>query len=120
VATVVGLFVAVSALRVRGVSLAVVTLAAAVMIEQFVFLNSTWGGGTSSSPVPEPKLWGLDLGPSGPFRGLDGNVPSPVFGFFVVALTVALGLFVAISAARRSDSECWPFGPTSERRRPPA
>jgi branched-chain amino acid transport system permease protein len=95
VATVVGLFVAVSALRVRGVSLAVVTLAAAVMIEQFVFLNSTWGGGTSSSPVPEPKLWGLDLGPSGPFRGLDGNVPSPVFGFFVVALTVALGLFVA-------------------------
>jgi branched-chain amino acid transport system permease protein len=93
-ATVLGLVIAVSALRVRGVSLAVVTLAAAVAIEQFVFLNSTWGGGTSSSPVPEPKL-GIDLGPYGSFRGLDGKIPSPVFGFFVVAITVALGLFVA-------------------------
>src|SRR5262245_49418633 len=47
-ATACGLVVAVSALRVRGVSLAVVTLAAAVAIEQFVFLSTTWGGGTSS------------------------------------------------------------------------
>jgi branched-chain amino acid transport system permease protein len=94
-ATVLGLVIALSALRVRGVSLAVITLAAAVAIEQFVFLNSTWGGGTSSSPVPEPKLFGLDLGPYASFRGLDGKVPSPVFGFFVVALTVLLGLFVA-------------------------
>jgi branched-chain amino acid transport system permease protein len=93
-ATVVGLVVAVSALRVRGVSLAVVTLAAAVAIEQFVFLNSTWGGGTSSSPVPEPKL-GIDLGPYAGFRGVDGKVPSPVFGFFVVAVTLVLGLYVA-------------------------
>jgi branched-subunit amino acid ABC-type transport system permease component len=93
-ATVVGLVVAVSALRVRGVSLAVVTLAAAVAIEEFVFLNTTWGGGTSSSPVPEPKL-GIDLGPYGPFKGLDGKVPSPVFGFFVVGVALVLGLFVA-------------------------
>lgn len=93
-ATVVGLVVAISALRVRGVSLAVVTLAAAVAIEQFVFLNETWGGGTSSSPVPEPKLW-LDFGPYGGFRGLDGKVPSPVFGFFVVAVVLVLGVFVA-------------------------
>ena len=47
---------AVSALRVRGVSLAVVTLAAAVAIEQFGFINATWGGGSVGSPVPEPKL----------------------------------------------------------------
>jgi branched-chain amino acid transport system permease protein len=94
-ATVCGLVVAVSALRVRGVSLAVVTLGAAVAIEQFVFLSTTWGGGSSSSPVPTPKVLGLDLGPYGGFRGLDGKIPSPVFGFFVVAITVALGLFVA-------------------------
>ena len=94
-ATACGLVVAISALRVRGVSLAVVTLAAAVAIEQFVFLSTTWGGGSSSSPVPEPKVFGLDLGPYGNFRGLDGKIPSPVFGFFVVAITVALGLFVA-------------------------
>ena len=94
-ATVCGLVTAVSALRVRGVALAVVTLAAAVAIEQFVFLSTTWGGGSSSSPVPEPTLLGLDLGPYGPFRGVDGKVPSPVFGFFVVAVTLALGLLVA-------------------------
>src|SRR4051812_8482434 len=94
-ATVCGLVVAASALRVRGVSLAVVTLAAAVAIEQFVFLSTTWGGGSSSSPVPEPKLLGLDLGPYGPFKGLDGKLPSPVFGFFVVGITLALGLLVA-------------------------
>ena len=94
-ATVCGLVVAVSALRVRGVSLAVVTLAAAVAIEQFVFLSTTWGGGSSSSPVPEPKLFGLDLGPYGPFKGVDGKLPSPVFGFFVVGVTLALGLLVA-------------------------
>jgi branched-chain amino acid transport system permease protein len=93
-ATVCGLVVGASALRVRGVGLAVVTLAGAVAIEQFVFLNSTWGGGTSSSPVPEPKL-GIDLGPYGPFRGLDGKVPSPVFGFFVAGVAVVLGLLVA-------------------------
>jgi branched-chain amino acid transport system permease protein len=94
-ATVCGLVIAVSALRVRGVSLAVVTLGAAVAIEQFVFLNTTWGGGSSSSPVPSPKLFGLDLGPYGSFRGVDGNVPSPVFGFFVIGIALVLGLFVA-------------------------
>jgi branched-chain amino acid transport system permease protein len=94
-ATVCGLVTAVSALRVRGVSLAVVTLAAAVAIEQFVFLNTTWGGGSSSSPVPEPKIGGVDLGPYGPFKGIDGKLPSPVFGFFVAGITVLLCLLVA-------------------------
>ena len=94
-ATAMGLLIAASALRVRGVSLAVVTLAGAVAIEQFVFLSTTWGGGSSSSPVPEPKIFGIDLGPYASFRGLDGKIPSPVFGFFVVAVTLLLGLFVA-------------------------
>ena len=94
-ATVCGLVIAVSALRVRGVALAVVTLAAAVAIEQFIFLNTTWGGGSSSSPVPPPTILGLNLGPFASFRGLDDKIPSPVFGFFVVAVTAALGLLVA-------------------------
>src|SRR3954449_545030 len=52
-ATVLGFVAGASALRVRGVSLAVVTLAAAVAIEQFGFANSTWGAGATGSPVPE-------------------------------------------------------------------
>jgi branched-chain amino acid transport system permease protein len=100
-ALVLGLITAASALRVRGVSLAVVTLAAVVAITNFGFLNPTWGGGQTGSPVPEPKLFGLDLGPHAPFRGLDGNLPSPVFGWVALAVTIALCLTVA--AIRRGD-----------------
>jgi ABC-type branched-subunit amino acid transport system ATPase component/ABC-type branched-subunit amino acid transport system permease subunit len=95
-AVVLGLVVAVSALRVRGVSLVVVTLGAAVAIANFGFINSTWGGGQTGSPVPEPHLVGVDLGPRAGFRGLDGNLPSPVFGWGVLAVTVALCLLVGV------------------------
>jgi branched-subunit amino acid ABC-type transport system permease component len=94
-ATALGFVAGASALRVRGVSLAVVTLAAAVAIEQFGFANSTWGAGATGSPVPELQLAGIDLGPRSSFRGLDGNVPSPVLGFYVLAIVTALGLGVA-------------------------
>ncbi len=93
-ALVLGMLTAVSALRVRGVSLAVVTLAAAVAIENFGFTNPTWGGGQTGSPVPEPHLFGLDLGPAAHFRGLDGNQPSPVFGWLVLIFTIAVCLAV--------------------------
>jgi branched-chain amino acid transport system permease protein len=94
-ATIVGLLIAVSALRVRGVSLAVVTLAGAVALEQFGFLNSRWGGGPRGSPVTQPSIGGLNLAPDASFRGLDGDLPSPVFGFLVLAATVLLALLVA-------------------------
>jgi branched-chain amino acid transport system permease protein len=100
-ATVIGLLVAVSALRVRGVSLAVVTLAAAVAIEKFVFANYRWGGGSGASPVPAPKLGGWSLGPDSSWRGLDGKLPSPVFGFFLLVLIV--GLCLLIANVRRSS-----------------
>ena len=90
VAVVIGVITAVSAVRVRGVSLAVVTLAGAVALENFGFQNTTWGGGPSGSPVPEPKWFGLDLGPNAGFRGIDGNQPSPVFGWVVLACCVLL------------------------------
>ena len=99
VAVVIGLVTAVSAVRVRGVSLSVVTLAGAVAIENFGFVNSTWGGGLAGSPVPEPKWFGLDLGPNGPFRGIDGNQPSPVFGW--VALICCVLAMVAVGYIRR-------------------
>jgi branched-chain amino acid transport system permease protein len=90
VAMIIGIVTAVSAVRVRGVSLAVVTLAGAVAIENFGFTNTTWGGGTTGSPVAEPNFFGFDLGANAGFRGIDGNVPSPVFGFLCLACCILL------------------------------
>jgi branched-chain amino acid transport system permease protein len=94
-AAVLGLVVGVSALRVRGVSLAVVTIAGAVAIEQFVFDNSTWGAGASGSPVKQPHIGGLNLGFTASFRGVDGNIPSPILGFVFAGVVVLLCLLVA-------------------------
>jgi branched-chain amino acid transport system permease protein len=94
VAVILGVITAFSAVRVRGVSLAVTTLAGAVAIETFGFTNTTWGGGTTGSPVPEPKFFGLDLGSQNGFRGIDGNVPSPVFGWVCLACCVLLAVWV--------------------------
>ena len=99
VAVVIGVITAFSAVRVRGVSLAVVTLAGAVALQNFGFTNGTWGGGLAGSPVPEPKWFGLDLGPDAPFRGLDHDLPSPVFGW--VALVCCVLLCVAVGVIRR-------------------
>jgi branched-chain amino acid transport system permease protein len=100
-ATAAGLLVAVSALRVRGVNLAVVTLTAAVAIDNFVFANPAIGGGATGSPVPAPSLFGINLGPQAAFPLGDGQVPSPVVGFLVLAVTAAACVLVA--NLRRSD-----------------
>jgi branched-chain amino acid transport system permease protein len=98
-ALIVGFITAVAALRVRGVSLAVVTLAGAVAIEQFGFGNSAWGAQASGSPVTPLHIFGLNLSPEAGFRGIDGKVPSPVFGIVVLVVLILLCLLVA--AVRR-------------------
>lgn len=97
---VVGLIVGVSALRVRGASLAVVTLAGVIAIEQFGFANSRWGAGPSGSPVGQPKLFGTAIGGNASFRGLDDKLPSPVLGF--VYLVAVIGLCLLVSNLRRA------------------
>jgi len=59
-ATALGLLVAVPALRVRGVQLAVVTLAAGVAIEQLVFQNPRLTP-TGGNLIPDARIFGLDL-----------------------------------------------------------
>jgi ABC-type branched-subunit amino acid transport system ATPase component/ABC-type branched-subunit amino acid transport system permease subunit len=94
VAVAIGVVTAFSAVRVRGISLAVVTLAGAVAIDSFGFQNTTWGGGGLGSPVSEMKWFGVDFGPNGAFRGIDGNQPSPVFGWVVLICVVLCGVGV--------------------------
>ncbi|MGH3250938.1 MAG: branched-chain amino acid ABC transporter permease, partial [Trebonia sp.] len=94
-ALVVGFITAVASLRVRGVSLAVVTLAGAVAIENFGFGNAAWGAQATGSPVNPLHVFGLNLSPTAGFRGIDGKVPSPIFGFVVLAVLILLCLLVA-------------------------
>jgi branched-chain amino acid transport system permease protein len=63
-------------------------------MEQALFANSSFGG-LGGVQVPSPELFGVSLGTDASFRGLDGSEPSPVFGFLVLAVTVAIGLYVA-------------------------
>jgi len=88
-----GLISGIPALRIRGVSLAVVTLAAAVAMEAFWFGNPRWGGGAGVN-VASPSLFGFDFGSNGPVPGLDGPVPSPLYGWFVLIVLCVIGLGV--------------------------
>ena len=74
---------------------AVVTLAAAVAIANFGFANPTWGGGRERLAGARPQLCRARPRADGRrFRGLDGNQPSPVFGWVALVATVALCLLV--------------------------
>jgi branched-chain amino acid transport system permease protein len=94
-ALIVGFITAIAALRVRGVSLAVVTLAGALAIEQFGFGNAAWGAEFTGSPVSPLHIFGVNLSPEAGFRGLDHEIPSPVFGFVVLVVLILLCLLVA-------------------------
>ena len=88
-AAAVGLVVGLPALRLRGLRLAVVTLAAAVAVEELVFKSPALTGGFGGTRVPEASVLGLDL-------GLAGSRP---FGFLVLA--VLAGVAVGVAGLRR-------------------
>jgi branched-chain amino acid transport system permease protein len=101
ITTILGVLIAIGALRVRGVQLAVVTLAAAVAIANFWFANGAIGGGIGGAPVAQPRLFGLDIGNTAGFRGLDGLQPSPVLGYWLLA--IGIGLCVLVANVRRGS-----------------
>jgi branched-chain amino acid transport system permease protein len=89
-----GLLTAIPALRVRGVNLAVVTLAAAVAIENFVFRNPSWSGGLNGANVGPPRFAGLKFGPNDVSSVGDGKLPNPFFGVFCLVVVVLLALMI--------------------------
>jgi branched-chain amino acid transport system permease protein len=94
-ASAVGVVIAIPALRVRGSQLAVVTLAAAVAVERFIFGNP---GITPplGNPVPDARLLRLDLAVR---RG--GDLVRLPFGVFVL-VTLLLALVVVVNLTRGS------------------
>jgi ABC-type branched-subunit amino acid transport system permease subunit len=85
-----GLVVGLPALRLRGVNLAVVTLAAATTIDALVFNLAGFTGGLEGRSVANPTLFGWDLGIS------KGNAyPRVIFGVLVLAIVCLVGVMVA-------------------------
>jgi branched-chain amino acid transport system permease protein len=99
VSVVVGLACAISALRIRGVSLAIVTMAAAIAIGNFWFGNLSFGINSTNQPVSGPILFGVNFGPHADFIFGDRGTPSPVFGF--VCLLTLLAAALVVMAIRR-------------------
>lgn len=96
VATAVGVVVGYPATRVRGMTLAVATLAMAVAIEELVLASPSLSGGVGGASAPRPSLFGLDLGVSA--AGADNF--RPAFGFAVLVVLVAA--FAAVANLRRN------------------
>jgi branched-subunit amino acid ABC-type transport system permease component len=77
-ATVIGVLVGWPATRVRGMSLAIATLAMAVAIEELVLASEPFSGGHAGASSPRPYLFGIDVGVgatgTGNFRAAFGFV----------------------------------------------
>lgn len=106
IATALGILVGVPALRIRGAQLAVVTLAAALAIQSFVFNNPEITS-YSGNLIEDPRLFGLDLG----IR--DGaNLVTLRFSFLVL-IVVALATLVVLrfmgGSTGRASSPCDPM-----------
>jgi ABC-type branched-subunit amino acid transport system permease subunit len=89
-AGVVGTLVGLPALRVRGVNLAVVTIAAAIAIQSVYFENNALNGGTSGAKVSGPSLFGLDLR-----IGSGDGYPRIQFGILCLVVLTLTGIGVA-------------------------
>jgi sulfate-transporting ATPase len=89
VATVVGVLVGLPALRLRGLTLGVVTLAFAYAIDAIWFRNTSIVS-TDGAPVTQPSIFGLDLS-----VGTGGAFPRLQFGLLCLAILVAVAWGVA-------------------------
>jgi ABC-type branched-subunit amino acid transport system permease subunit len=90
VAVPLGVLIGLPALRLRGVNLAVVTLAAAFAIDALLFNNESFSGGLRGSDVPSPSIFGLDIGIA---KG--DSYPRVIFGVFLLVVVCLVGLLVA-------------------------
>jgi branched-chain amino acid transport system permease protein len=100
----IGVLVAIPALRIRGVSLAIVTLAVAIACDRALFANENVNGGLKRALVTTPQLIQQSRATSyavlGRFTAGDGLQPNPMTALF--CLGVAAVLCVCVGNLRRS------------------
>jgi ABC-type branched-subunit amino acid transport system ATPase component/branched-subunit amino acid ABC-type transport system permease component len=94
-AMIVGVVVGLPALRIRGLPVAVTTLALAAVLQNLWFNNPDFNGGLAGAPIADPTIFGVDLG-IGSGRGY------PHFSFGVLCLVVLLLTAGGVALVRRS------------------
>jgi len=86
---VLGVVVALPAVRIRGIQFAIVTLAAAVVFEQLIFRSPSFTSSAIATIKP-PELFGIELAILG-----SGEFPRRIFGYMMLFFTVIAALIVA-------------------------
>jgi ABC-type branched-subunit amino acid transport system ATPase component/ABC-type branched-subunit amino acid transport system permease subunit len=94
-ATVVGVVFGLPALRIRGLFVAIVTLALAVAIEAVWFQNNSLDGSSGGEPIPDPHLFGMDL-------GIGSGLQFPRIAFGLLCLFVLVVVAIAVARLRVS------------------
>ena len=89
VATIAGVVVGLPALRIRGLFVAIVTLGFAVAIEAIWFQNNAIDGGSGGGVIPNPHLFGVDLG-----IGSGNGFPRVNFGLLCLVVLVIVAVAV--------------------------
>lgn len=92
-----GALVGLPAVKVRGLNLAIITLGAAVAIQELLFKWDWFVGGTSAD-VPEPVVGPIDLSISAPGDGY----PRTAFG--ILCVVVLAGCALVVANLRRSPT----------------
>ena len=84
-----GLVAALPSLRTRGASLAVITLASGLAIEEIFFKRPGWFGlARTNKTAPTPEIAGVEFGPVSSFFLGDDKIPTGAFGVFLLLLTI--------------------------------
>ncbi len=101
IAGLIGVLVGLPASRMRGLTLAMATLAASLAIEKLLF-KWTWFGGVEGQVVRPARLPGIDLG----ITALGTNYPRRMFGLMVIVVSVVL-LLTATRFGRSATVRRW-------------
>lgn len=105
-ATAFGLVLALPALRVRGASLAIATLASALAIDELLFRGDGWFRieGNPNRSFDDPSLFGVEFGPTSGFPINGDEIPTPAFGLFVlVVLVLACAAVIRLRQSRLGE-----------------
>jgi ABC-type branched-subunit amino acid transport system permease subunit len=91
----IGVVVGLPALRIRGLPVAVTTLALAAVLQDLWFNNPDFNGGYSGAPISSASIFGLNL-------GVGSGLSYPHLGFGVLCLIVVLLAAGGVAMLRRS------------------